>query len=433
MSVLLSDLMRCLCRVMDWMDPALVTHQLRVAFIARQIAAELQLAEDDQRRVLLGGMLHDIGTLSMKERLGWKSTQDGAAVTHSELGYLLLRDCRSLERIADLIRHHHSPWAAQESRSRPTVFRRLANVLHLAEAAVTLIDADREILGQAGEICARLKGGSPSSFAPEHVEAFESVASREFFWFSLDPSSIKSAIQGALRAADATIPMEEMLEVSRIFSHIIDFRCRHTSTHSSGVAGTAEALAGFCGFSEVGCRDVKIAGYLHDIGKLTVPTAILNKPGKLSADEFNIVKQHPFRTYECLQGVRGLEEITLWAALHHERVGSDGYPFRRDGKTLPLGARIVAVADVFTALTEDRPYRPGLDQGAAMRILGGMVGERALDGEVVDSLALHWESINERRLSEQSRSAAFYLQYDRTARTAAARTPGPPPFSLPVC
>lgn len=416
MSVLLSDLMRCLCRVMDWMNPALVTHQLRVAFIARQLAAEMALSDNEQRLLLLGGMLHDIGTLSMKERLGGAEPDHISTRSHSELGFLLLRDCRTFAEVAHLIRNHHTPW---KGTSQPLPLGRLSNVLYLAERIDTLVGSDREILGQVGEICTTLRQGAGRFFAAEHVEALESVAGRDFFWFSISPDSVKIAVQGDLRALDQTVTMDEMLEVSRVFSHIIDFRCRHTATHSSGVAGTAEALAAYCGFSEEGCRDMKIAGYLHDLGKLTVPATILNKPGKLNRDEFNIVKQHPFRTYQCLQGIRGLEEITLWAALHHERLGSDGYPFRHEGKTLPLGSRIVAVADVFTALTEDRPYRRGLKQDEAMKILWEMVGEKALDGEVVHSLAMQWQAINQQRLDEQARSASSYIQYDNAANVAA--------------
>ncbi|WP_164931930.1 HD domain-containing phosphohydrolase [Janthinobacterium sp. 17J80-10] len=142
-----------------------------------------------------------------------------------------------------------------------------------------------------------------------------------------------------------------------------------------------------------GVRLVGIAGYLHDIGKLSVPVVLLDKPGKLAPDEMQLIRQHPYYTHQILSAVPGLETVCAWAAFHHERLDGTGYPFRP--RHLPLEARIVAVADVFTAITEDRPYRPGMPKEACLSILYKMVCEGALDGDIVSYLPDIYDALHD--------------------------------------
>jgi len=95
---------------------------------------------------------------------------------------------------------------------------------------------------------------------------------------------------------------------------------------------------------------MEIAGYFHDLGKLRVPKEILEKPGKLSTEEFNIIKSHTYHTYRILSHIPNFETINWWASFHHERLNGSGYPFRINAFNFPLGSRIMAIADVFTLL-----------------------------------------------------------------------------------
>ena len=123
------------------------------------------------------------------------------------------------------------------------------------------------------------------------------------------------------------------------------------------------------GFSAWECQLIRVAGNLHDLGKLAVPAEILEKSGQLTDAEYNLIKGHSFYTYHILEAIDELEIITAWAAFHHERLDGSGYPFQISGDQLSLPARIVAVADVFTAITEDRPYRVGMDPDQALSVL----------------------------------------------------------------
>jgi HD-GYP domain-containing protein (c-di-GMP phosphodiesterase class II) len=194
--------------------------------------------------------------------------------------------------------------------------------------------------------------------------------------------------------------------------------------HSAGVAATAVSLAEELHFSPRELHLMKAAGYLHDLGKLGVPGRILDKPGKLTSEEYLRVKTHTYFTYRILETIGGMQQIAEWAAFHHERLDGKGYPFRLSGDELTLGSRIMAVADVFTALLEDRPYRKGMSLEEALAIINRLVRDGALDGEVVKTLNQQCERIDHIRRSEQVEYGAQQaILFNLTGREARAEEP----------
>ena len=148
---------------------------------------------------------------------------------------------------------------------------------------------------------------------------------------------------------------------------------------------------------------MKIAAYLHDLGKLAIPREILEKEAPLTNDEFSIIKSHAYHTFHIIRRIPAFSKIAEWSSHHHERPDGNGYPFHLNGHEMELGAKIMAVADVFTALTEDRPYRKALDSDEALKIMT----EMAQDGGLHE-LTLHLlkENVDEmRRLSDKAQRA----------------------------
>ena len=127
------------------------------------------------------------------------------------------------------------------------------------------------------------------------------------------------------------------------------------------------------------------AGLLHDIGKLGVPNMILDKPSRLEPSEFEVIRRHPELTLRILEPVPAFAAVAELAACHHERLDGRGYFRGLTEPELTMGARIVAVADVYEALTADRPYRPAMPIETALGILRAEVGEH-LAGDVVEAL-----------------------------------------------
>ena len=149
----------------------------------------------------------------------------------------------------------------------------------------------------------------------------------------------------------------------------VDNKDRYTRKHSEDVMTYSLMIARAMGMDEREQHTVAVAALLHDVGKIGVPDSILRKPGKLTDAEFDAVKQHPMMGAVMVGAVPGLEDTLDAVRHHHERWDGDGYPFGLQGEDTPLTARLMAVADAFSAMTTDRPYRKGMDRQKALHIL----------------------------------------------------------------
>jgi HD-GYP domain-containing protein (c-di-GMP phosphodiesterase class II) len=403
MQITLFDLIVCLSDSMDLVSPSLVNHHKTVAYIAARIAAEMNLTEEVQVNLLLAGALHDIGALPAENRNFAIKTDSPNFDHQSEIGFALLRSFNLLENLAPIVRFQHLRWDQIALAETATANVPLESaVLNLADRVAILIDSERNILVQAYNIKKRIADQSGKMFKPEVVEAFLGLAEREYFWLDMVSPRIYGLLRQKARMHTPMLSLANLLQLSMLFSKLIDFRSSFTATHSCGVSAVSASLGQFCGFSERECRMMKIAGHLHDIGKLAVPTEILEKPAKLTEEEFCIIKTHAYHTYRLLCTLTEFDTVATWAGFHHERLDCKGYPFRHGKEELSLGARIMGVADVFTAVSEDRPYRPGMSPDAAREVLKAMGKNNALDPEIVGLLVRHFDDVNQLRIEAQS-------------------------------
>lgn len=413
----LFDLLVCLSDAMDLISPVVVNHHRQVAYIAFSIGAKLGLPIEQQKELVLAGALHDIGALSLKDRIDTLQFELQNPHQHAELGYLLLKKFEPLSSVASLVRYHHVSWSkGAGSQFKGQQVPMESHILHLADRVAVLVNRQQEVLEQSKKICERVEEQSGKMFMPQLVDCFKSLASKEYFWLDVTSSSIGSILSRRVRLATVELNTEKLLDLAKLFSQIIDFRSPFTATHSSGVAASSEALARFIGFSKRECQIMRVAGYLHDLGKLAVPTEILEKPARLTEDEFNIIKSHTFYTYSLLETISDLDIINSWASFHHERLDGKGYPFHHKGDDLSLGSRIMAVADVFTAITEDRPYRKGMSSDRALQVLQQMADNSALDSGIISVLKAHFDEVNSVRIATQETSSKEYQKFWRYGR-----------------
>lgn len=389
-----SDMVMCLSGALDLVNVRIADHNEQVACISMFIAEALGMREADMVDVTLAGLLHDIGALSLKERLDLLNYEVADAQRHSELGARFLGTFSPLAYLAPLVRHHHAHWNNGEGRiAAGSIVGDGSFIIHLADRIAILINKDEEILSQAKRIIETIRAGSGMIFKPEHVDAFLSIADREFFWFISTSSHFEKYLAERIRPLTVYMDDALLLQMGKLFGRVIDFRSSFTAIHSSRVSAVSRSLAGKAGMPGAEIRRLAIAGYLHDLGKLVVPPEILDKPAPLDAGEWNIMKSHSFHTWRLLGSLRGLETIARYASSHHERIDGRGYPFHYSGDRLGAGERIVAVADVFTALIEDRPYRAGMDRERAFRVLEDMSRENAIDGDCVGVLKSNYSEI----------------------------------------
>jgi putative nucleotidyltransferase with HDIG domain len=175
------------------------------------------------------------------------------------------------------------------------------------------------------------------------------------------------------------------LETLRALVNAIEAKDPYTAGHSQRTAEFSIAIANALGLPEAEVNEVEYGGLLHDIGKMGIPEHILRKPAMLEPDEMNVMQGHPSIGGEMTFGVAFLEKIRPMIRNHHERMDGTGYPDRLRGEEIPLGARIVAVADAYDALTSDRPYQPSRPPAAALSVLERLTPHK-LDPRVVAAL-----------------------------------------------
>ncbi|HJU71264.1 MAG TPA: HD domain-containing phosphohydrolase [Paucimonas sp.] len=410
--VSLLDMVLCLTRAIDFLHPSISEHHLRVAYIASCLAEELGFDTQQIQDVMIAGALHDLAAVSSpawtglfddaltRDRLNLHRTADEIH-RHGFEGYLMLRDFQPFSQAARVICFHHIDWdygIGSECHGEPVPFG--SHILRLADRVAILPNETANILDQAAEIRQSIAADSGRLFNPEVVEAFEESTQRESFWMDLRSRYKEQILRQRFDHSTVRLGLDGLHGLARVFGKIIDHRSSFTATHSSGVAATSENLAARLGLGLFKRRLIGVAGYLHDIGKLAMPPAILDKPGKLTQQEMLIIRQHPYYTHQILSMVPGLETVNTWASLHHERLDGSGYPFRP--RKIPLGARIIAVADIFTAITEHRPYRRGMSRAECLAVLDRLVLEKAIDGDIVAVLRNDFEELHHiRSLSQQ--------------------------------
>ena len=199
------------------------------------------------------------------------------------------------------------------------------------------------------------------------------------------------------------VQCEEIDMICEAFADVVDAKSPFTYRHSVGVAEVAREIAATLGMPRARRELVWRAALLHDLGKLAVPNTILDKPGSLTEEEFAIVKQHPRLSREILARIKSFQEMAEIAGAHHERLNGTGYPDKLCEADLSLEAKLVAVADFYRALVEDRPYRKGMSHPEAMAVLG----KASLDAQCVSALDQAWrKSAAGQRAAEAERAKA---------------------------
>jgi HD-GYP domain-containing protein (c-di-GMP phosphodiesterase class II) len=224
-------------------------------------------------------------------------------------------------------------------------------------------------------------------FDPELVRASESLAARGALWPGADgAAAYETVLELEPRPRTLSKGTDSLDAIAVAFANIVDAKSPYTFNHSIGVANATVTIALKVGLPKERIVFLRHAALLHDLGKLGVSNAILEKPGKLDDDEWAAVRRHPYYTWKTLNGIPGFGELSEVAASHHEKLDGSGYFRGLTGDRLPMEARILAVADVFDALAAKRPYRDSLPIEKVLEILR-KDSARALDRDCVEAVA----------------------------------------------
>jgi HD-GYP domain-containing protein (c-di-GMP phosphodiesterase class II) len=219
-------------------------------------------------------------------------------------------------------------------------------------------------------------------FDPELVKALGAFRRDGAFWATLaEPDLTLWEPEDRL----ITVDDDQLLQIATAFAAIVDAKSPWTYFHSDRTALIATNMGAALGLDSDELGDLRRVALLHDVGKLAISNRILDKPGQLTPAEFERVKEHPLFSRWVLERVSCFESLASVAAAHHERLDGSGYPLRLGAGDLTLPMRVLSVADVYEALTAERPYRPAMDEDEALAIIRRDVPQR-LDGDAYEAL-----------------------------------------------
>ena len=260
---------------------------------------------------------------------------------------------------------------------------RAANIALLAQVADVFTNtadpsaALREVTARAG-----------TWFDPELVRAFQTISADPAFWHTLAAPDLETQVF-ALPPGARSAPVDEgwLDDIAEAFADVVDAKSPFTADHSRRVTLYTDMIAEQLGFTPGHRRWLRRAALLHDLGKLSVSNAILDKPAKLDAEEWAKVRAHSWHSERILERIAAFRDIAPIAGAHHERLDGKGYPYGLTAEKLSLEVRILSVADVFDALSAERPYRAALPIARVFEIMQSDVGT-ALDGDCVAALQL---------------------------------------------
>lgn len=223
-------------------------------------------------------------------------------------------------------------------------------------------------------------------FDPDLVKAAVDLARADVLWTGLGGPGTHALVT-QMEPEHQTLPADQATldNLCVTFADVIDAKSPFTLAHSTRVTQVASAIAAQLGQDDRQIQTIRRASLLHDVGKLSVPNSILEKPGALTAEEWKVVARHPMYTHQILIRISGFEEIAAIAAAHHEKLDGSGYHRGLCGKDLPLAARILAVADIYDAMAAGRPYREAMPQEAVLATIAADAPHK-LDVDCVEAL-----------------------------------------------
>jgi len=369
-------------------------HSRRVAYMSARAAENLGAVPEEVFDLVSLALLHDNGLAeaTVRRDAGFSGPLDMDRIegirNHCIVGERIVEEAPFDGRHRSVILYHHENHDGSGYFGIPgSQVPLFSRIIHAADAVALAFDL-RETGWQAKQDVSRfLESGRGSRFAPEVVTALQRAMRRPAFWLDLREEHLETALRACSPAVPRELDYSRLRQITATFSRVIDFKSRFTRSHSQGLAARAARMAGRYGWPEEDSVRLQIAADLHDIGKLTVANAILDKPGGLEPRERDVVENHTYYTRMVLAKVRGFEEITEWASNHHERLDGSGYPFGLAATGLDRGSRLLGALDSYQALTEDRPYRAAMPHDSAIGILRLAASEGRLEASIVEDIA----------------------------------------------
>ena len=360
-------------------------HSLRVAVMCIAMGKKLGYDDETISAITISGMFHDSALTEYHLSQQEDSNQERNMLLHCQKGqenvsWLPFKSDSDIEKF---VLYHHERGDGQGP------FRRNENEIPMETAIIAAADAV-----DATYHLQNVPAGELPSLHEKIASLADTYSTKASIGVLLDVLNEdlleKMRDENVLRVLESELPPwkvdiedPKIIRVGEFIACVIDYKSKFTHMHTSQIANRAWIMAEHYGYETAERNSLFLAAALHDLGKIGVPTEILEKPGKLDDDEFNIIKSHVKNTLDWLNAMPGFENIKNWAANHHEKLGGFGYSRGLGGDVLDFNSRLMACIDIYQAVSEPRPYHGARSHEETMQILYDMASNGNIDAKIV--------------------------------------------------
>jgi HD-GYP domain-containing protein (c-di-GMP phosphodiesterase class II) len=388
----MDSLVKAIAAALDTVEKELLgassNHGKRIAILCAQMGKQIGKSNDEIFGLTNCALLHDnaLTEYILAARSG--GHYDPTMKDHCEYGQRNVDALQLKNNIKDFIRYHHEradgkgPFGIGEGEG--PVEAELIAIADSIDVAFHLQRLKPEDLNALLQSIKENTGKKHSKIAARAMLEIMDLPMIE----SLKDDVIDVTFETNVTPWTVDIEDQVILNLAGFITKIIDYKSVFTKRHSTQIANTAWFMGGYFNYNQEERLKLYLAAALHDIGKLETPTAILEKPGKLTDEEFIVIKDHVRHTWELLKDINGFQDICAWASNHHEKLNGAGYPFGKNADKLDFNSRLMACIDIYQAVSEKRPYHPVRSHSDTMQILYQMADNGGIDRTIADNMAI---------------------------------------------
>ncbi len=394
-------------KALRFFDERLISHGERVAYIAAKIMGELDEPTNVNPSTLyLMSIFHDIGAYKTEDINNLLKFETADADEHSVYGYLFLKYLTPITEHCEAVLYHHTPIALMANVD-PTVTA-YAQLINLADK----IDVGFLKTNSLEAICAKI--GESKHIAKEYLVALQKLLDTKALTEEIFRTE---ATAWSNRMVDSlALTTEDLDKYLKMIIYSMEFKSPVTMLHSVNTTTISVFLGEKLNFSEDVLEKLYYSALLHDVGKIAIPESILEFKGRLDSDKMTIMRTHSSYTEEILEGLFD-QDIVDYAVNHHEKLDGSGYPKGLRAENLTTEMRIVAIADITSALISSRSYKGKYDWDKAISILKDMAEKNQIDGDIVNIVEENFEELQETldRISRPVEDVyhTIFTEYDR--------------------
>ncbi|WP_252234533.1 HD domain-containing phosphohydrolase [Clostridium sp. ZS1] len=384
--VTLKDVIIIMQRAFNAMDKRLLDHGEKVSYILlKLLQADGNYTEDEILKLCTVAIFHDIGAYKVSERNKLLDIDSIAPMNHAIYGSLFIKYFSPVSDLYKVVLGHH--FTAKEIKEKDK--EKIPNealLLGLADY-ISLVHLKHDKIEEY------LIENKIRNYKKENINLYLKASETVDFNKKLKDNTYKGEL---IRFFDKkSISREEIIAYVKMLTYAIDFRSESTVKHTIIVQAMSYEIAKLLNFDDDLCVKIKLSAMIHDIGKIATPINILEKPGKLTEEEFEVMKDHAMIGYKILSNL-DIDDVRDIAMAHHEKLDGTGYPFGLKAEQISRDARIVAIADIFSALMGARSYKNEFSKDRIIEILKNMANSNKIDYNIVQLVIENYDYIVER-------------------------------------